>query len=130
MSTSFWINLPCGGFAFIVILLFLRPLEHRVSSNRTLRQYIVDMDPLGSIFLVSGITTFLLGIQWGVTESSWRNGKVWGSLLVAGVSIILFSFIQWKLADRASIPPRIFYQQRTIFSLSLFSCFLSMAFYV
>lgn len=126
---SFWINVPCGGVAFIIILVFLKRNICSRNCSRTIRERLVGIDPVGSLLLLLGITTFLIGIQWGGTKYAWSNPKVWGSLVASGLCITVFGAIEWKLGDKANIPARIFYQ-RTIISSSLFSCFLSMAFYM
>lgn len=95
----------------------------------TVLQRVAEIDLVGTTLLLCGITAFLLGIQWGGSRYAWSSARVWGSLLASGVCLAAFGFVEWKLGDRANIQARVFFQ-RTIISSSLFSCFLSMAFYM
>ncbi|KAL1981737.1 hypothetical protein VTN96DRAFT_2294 [Rasamsonia emersonii] len=124
----FWINLPCGGVAFGIVLIF----KNRAAplSGMSLKERLAALDPLGGILLLAGITTFLLGIEWGGTTYAWSDARVWGCILASGLITILFCVSQWKRGDRATIPSKLFFKQRTILGSSLFSCFLSMGFYV
>lgn len=96
----------------------------------SLKERLAALDPLGGILLLAGITTFLLGIEWGGTTYAWSDARVWGCILASGLITILFCVSQWKRGDRATIPSKLFFKQRTILGSSLFSCFLSMGFYV
>lgn len=58
LSVSFWINLPTGGIALILLFCFLH-LNPR--EGRPLREHIVEFDFLGLFLIVAGIITILLG---------------------------------------------------------------------
>lgn len=89
ISHSFWVNLPCGGVAFGIVLIFLKTV-HSSASRMCLKERLAALDPLGSILLLFGITAFLLGIEWGVTTYAWSDPKVWGCILASGLLTILF----------------------------------------
>ncbi|KAL5533396.1 hypothetical protein ACEPAF_5172 [Sanghuangporus sanghuang] len=124
----FWINLPFGGAAFLAVLLFFKAPKRDVG-NLTLRQKFAKLDILGAVFLICGVVCLLLALQDGGTEYPWSKAKIWGCLLGFGLLIIIFIGIQWWRGDDATIPPRIFIRQRTVFCGSVFTCFLSMALY-
>ncbi|KAL1970967.1 hypothetical protein VTN77DRAFT_2801 [Rasamsonia byssochlamydoides] len=126
----FWINLPCGGVAFGIVLLFLKRRTGNATPQMGLKERLAALDPLGGILLLAGITTFLLGIAWGGTMYAWSDAKVWGCILASGLIMTMFCVTQWKRGDRATIPSRLLLKQRTMLGSSLFSCFLSMGFYV
>ena len=93
------------------------------------KEKLARIDILGAIFLICGVVCLLLALQDGGTEYPWSRAKIWGCLLGFGLLIIVFIGIQWWRGDDATIPPRIFIRQRSVFCSSVFTCFLSMALY-
>ncbi|KZP14861.1 MFS general substrate transporter [Athelia psychrophila] len=124
----FWINLPIGGVAFVTIVAFFKPPKRKVSSL-TLREKILELDLLGALFLITAIVCLLLALQWGGTTYAWGDTKIFGLFIGFGLLISCFIFVQFKLQDKAMIPPRIFLHQRTILVSALFSTLFSMAMY-
>lgn len=94
----------------------------------TTRQKIAEIDLLGAFFLICAIVCLLLALQWGGSVYRWGDSRVFGCLIGFGLIIAIFIGLQFKLGDRATIPPRIF-RQRTVLASSWFSCFLAMALY-
>lgn len=121
------INLPFGAVSLATVFLFFKPPQRKLS-NMTVKQKIMEIDLLGALFLICAIICLLLALQWGGTTYSWKSATVWGCLLGFGLMIIIFTILQFRRGDRATIPPRIF-GQRTILSACLYSCFLSMGLY-
>ncbi|KZP14857.1 MFS general substrate transporter [Athelia psychrophila] len=124
----FLINLPFGGVAFVAVLAFFKPPKRRVSSL-TLREKILEMDLLGALFLITAIVCLLLALQWGGTTYAWGDAKVFGLFIGFGLLLACFVLVQYKLQDKAMIPPRIFLHQRTILASALFSALFAMALY-
>ncbi|KAG9239433.1 major facilitator superfamily domain-containing protein [Amylocarpus encephaloides] len=124
----FWINLPFGAIAVGAILAFFHP-PPRKDSGFSVKQKILEIDLLGALFLMCAIVCLLLALQWGGTTYAWKHSRIWGLLLGFGLLIIVFTGLQFRRGDRATIPPRIFAQRTVLFS-SLYSCFLSMGLYV
>jgi hypothetical protein len=125
---SFWISLPFGGIALAAVFFFFKnpPRKH---TNMTLKEKIAQIDLLGAFFLICAIVCLLLALQWGGSVYPWSDSKVWGCLLGFGLLIIAFSGLQWKLGDRATMPPRVLVQNRNIAALATFSTFLAMGVY-
>ncbi|KAF7985870.1 hypothetical protein HWV62_43734 [Athelia sp. TMB] len=124
----FYINLPFGAVAFVAVLAFFKPPKRKVSTL-TLGAKIRELDILGALFLICAIVCLLLALQWGGTTYAWSDSKVYGLFIGFGLIIACFIFTQFKLQDKAMIPPRIFLHQRTILVSALFSTFFSMALY-
>lgn len=124
----FWINLPFGGIALAAVAIFFKdpPARHKdMSFKEKMRQ----IDLLGAFFLICAIVCLLLALQWGGTVYPWSNSKVWGCLLGFGLLLIVFLALQWKLGDRATMPPRIILGNRTVGICALFSALLALALY-
>ncbi|EFW21631.1 conserved hypothetical protein [Coccidioides posadasii str. Silveira] len=125
----FWVNLPCGGAAFVVGLIFLKEMAPP-SAGLSITNRLVELDLLGAVLLLGGITSFVLAREWAGNVYPWSDARVWGCIVAASLVLAIFCVLQWHLGDKATLPPRLLFKQRTIFSASLFSCFLAMGFYI
>lgn len=124
----FWINLPFGGIAMLIVFIFFKnPMREHV--NMTLKDKLRELDVLGAFFLIGGVVCLLLALQWGGQTYAWGDSRVWGLLLGFGLLVIVFTAIQWYKKERATIPFRII-KQRTILSSCLFTAFVHMALYM
>ncbi|KAJ5410692.1 uncharacterized protein N7487_005051 [Penicillium crustosum] len=71
----FYINLPIGGAAMLVILLALKPAP-AMNPGLTLRQKLSKLDLLGELFLFSALICLLLALQWGGSTYAWGNWRI------------------------------------------------------
>ncbi len=121
------INLPFGGVALATTFFFFKEPK-RILSNLTTKQKFREIDLLGALFLITGIVCLLLALQWGGTTYPWNDSMIIGLFIGFGLLIAIFIVIQYRLGDKATLPPRIL-KQRTVWTTSLFNCLLSMALY-
>lgn len=106
----FYINLPIGGVAIIILMLILH-LPKAKKAGTPWRQQVLQLDPIGTAFFVSGIVCLLLALQWGGSTYAWGNGRIIALLILFVVCISVFSGVQiWK-KETATVPPRIFTQR-------------------
>lgn len=61
----FYINLPIGGLAMVVIFFFLNIARVNNPDNLTLQERILELDLIGAVVLIPAIIMFLLALQWG-----------------------------------------------------------------
>ncbi|KAK5242203.1 hypothetical protein LTS06_011670, partial [Exophiala xenobiotica] len=116
----FWINLPLGGVAMVLIF-FLLQVPDRLSTNKPLKQKLQQLNVLGLLALFPGIVCLCLALQWGGTTYAWSEGRIVALLVLAFVLLIGFVLIQiWK-PEQATVQPRIFIQ-RSIMSGFWASC--------
>jgi len=81
----FYVNLPVGGLALLVILVTMpRPRYKREHS----------IDWLGSCLLALGTTALLLGLVWGGRDYPWSSPEVIGSLAAAAVLLAAFGLVE------------------------------------
>ena len=103
----FYINLPIGGVA-MVILFFILHIPGARNTNTSWREQISQLDPIGTVFFISGIICLLLALQWGGSTYPWKDGRIITLLVLFAVLISVFIAIQrWK-QESATVPPRIF----------------------
>lgn len=94
----FWIFLPLGIVAFIMILTLFPKGERKPAES---------IDYLGSLFLTTTIVPLLLAFSWAGTEYPWASGQIIGLLAVTVVSLVIFIFIESK-AKNPVLPLHLF----------------------
>ncbi|KAK5451770.1 hypothetical protein LTS15_008030 [Exophiala xenobiotica] len=102
----FLINLPLGG-ATMVMLAFVLKLNNYKPNNTPFKEQLHQLDPLGTFVLIPAVTCLLLALQWGGTKYSWSNARIIVLLILSGMLLIVFAYIQHWRQERATIPPRI-----------------------
>ncbi|KZF24112.1 putative MFS aflatoxin efflux pump [Xylona heveae TC161] len=108
----FYINLPIGGVAMVVIAMCLRVPE-RETTKLPWTEKLLQLDALGTTALLPGMVCLLLALQWGGQTYFWNNGRIIALLTLTGVLLGAFVAAQIFLPKTAMIPPRIF-KQRSI----------------
>jgi EmrB/QacA subfamily drug resistance transporter len=83
----FWIFLPLGLVAFVMILMLFPKVERKASEK---------IDYLGSLFLSLTIIPLLLGFSWAGTKYAWGSSEILGLFGAAAVSLTLFIFVETK----------------------------------
>jgi predicted MFS family arabinose efflux permease len=115
----FYINLPIGGLAAILIFFFFQTPKAAKPQEATFREKILQMDLLGTFVLMGAIICLILALQWGGTTKSWGSADVIGVLVGFGVILAIFVGIEIWLDDRALIVPRLM-KKKTLALLALF----------
>ena len=106
----FYINLPIGGFAIIVLMLILH-IPAAKKAGTPWRQQVEQLDPIGTVLFISGIVCLLLALQWGGSTYAWGNGRIIALLVLFVLCILAFIAVQiWK-KETATVPPRIVMQR-------------------
>ncbi|GKZ24175.1 hypothetical protein AbraIFM66951_010968 [Aspergillus brasiliensis] len=106
----FYINLPVGAVAMLVILVFLK-IPDQPTARVPLSEKIKQLDIPGIVLLVPGIVCLLLALQWGGQAYPWNNSRVVALLTLAGILLVGFSAVQILLPRTATLPPRIIKQR-------------------
>jgi MFS family permease len=120
----FYINLPIGGVAAVLIFFFFNTPRAAKPQQATLGEKFLQMDLLGTFILMAAFVCLILALQWGGTTKSWGSADVIGVLVGFALLITLFIGIEIWLDDRALIVPRLM-KQKTIAFLALFQTFNS-----
>ena len=125
--TLFARNLPIGVVAFVLLFFFLTAeMRDKRGSAMSLRAKLDYLDPFGIMFICGAVTCLLLALQWGGTQHAWDSSRIVGLLVGFVLLFVIFCFIQYKLGERATIPPRLLIH-RTILFGSLSSFFITMS---
>ncbi|TKY88462.1 hypothetical protein EX895_002450 [Sporisorium graminicola] len=104
----FWINLPLGAAALVILFLFL---DIRVPLL-TGREKWQKLDLVGNAVLFGSVTSILIAVTEGGVKYHWSSPRVWVPLLVGVLGMGLFCAIEW-------VPNRL--SRKPVFPLELFS---------
>jgi MFS family permease len=103
----FYINLPVGAVTVLVILLFFQSPTQDIAKDETFLERVKHFDPVGTLCFIPAIVSLLLALQWGGTKYDWNSGRIVGLLVVFGVLILAFIYVQYRQKDDATVPVRI-----------------------
>ncbi|KAJ5690529.1 hypothetical protein N7462_004921 [Penicillium macrosclerotiorum] len=90
----FYINLPIVGFCILIFLLFFRTTKVMEPAEGTIKEKIINMDPVGTILVIGALLSFLLAMQYGGQTKSWSSSTVIG--LLVGFGLLLIVFVAWE----------------------------------
>ncbi|TLD08015.1 hypothetical protein PspLS_12075 [Pyricularia sp. CBS 133598] len=102
----FWINLPIGGLAIVVILLFLHapPGAGFGPDAKTWFHRLHTLDPIGVILLLTSLALLLVALQWGGTVYSWTDPKVYMLLVTSVILAAAFVAAEIREGSNAVMP--------------------------
>ncbi len=86
----FFVNLPVGGLALIVISLTM-------PSRAALTEHAIDW--LGAGVLAVGTGSLLLGLVWGGRQYAWGSGHVVVALAAAAVLLVVFALVERRAPE-------------------------------
>ncbi|MDR9857896.1 DHA2 family efflux MFS transporter permease subunit [Paenibacillus sp. VCA1] len=86
----FWIFLPLGIVAFIMIMMLFPKVDKKKGQH---------IDYLGSLFLTTTIVPLLLAFSWAGTEYPWGSWQIISLIAAAVVSALIFIFIETKVKE-------------------------------
>jgi len=86
----FFVNLPVGGLALIVISLTM-------PRRAALTEHAIDW--LGAGVLAAGTGSLLLGLVWGGRQYAWGSGHVVLALAAAVVLLVVFGVVERRAAE-------------------------------
>lgn len=112
----FYINLPIGGVALLLVLLFLR-VQHKREGSLWVRLKRIDW--LGNAILMSSVVAVLIALTWGGTLYTWDSWHVLVPLLVGAAGMVLFFVHQKYYATEPTMPIRVYSNTTSLLSFIL-----------
>ncbi|KAJ5683079.1 hypothetical protein N7462_006244 [Penicillium macrosclerotiorum] len=103
----FYINLPIGGLAAASIVFFFHSPDSASTAKGTLKEKLLQIDPIGTILLICTIISYNLPLQYGGQTKAWSSSTVIGLLVGFPLMIIVFIVWEWFQGERAAFPPRL-----------------------
>jgi hypothetical protein len=112
-----------------VIVFFLSIPRQSSTSGQPLLARIQELDLLGASILIPAVICLLLALQWGGSTYPWGNSRIIGLLVGFSCLAVIFTITQFRLGDRATLPPRIL-AQRTVAAAVCYATMFGAAFFV
>lgn len=124
----FYINLPIGGVSALIIFFFFSTPGRAKPAEATLREKLLQMDPLGTILIMGALVAYILALQYGGQSAPWNSSKVIG--LLVSFALIVLTFAVWEAfsGERAMIAPRLI-KKRVVWVNALYACLLSSSYF-
>lgn len=129
----FYINLPIGVITIVVIAIFF-PDPQREIEPATWKTRLWQLDPIGTAIFMPAIICLLLALQWGGVDYEWSNSRITSLFMLAAVLLCVFIYVQYKMQENATVPPRIF-KKRSVwascwFAFNTGACFLTSVYFL
>ncbi|KAG9258882.1 major facilitator superfamily domain-containing protein [Emericellopsis atlantica] len=126
----FWMLAPCGGVTFVLSYVFLPSKPRHVNFQESVRK----VDWLGTLTSSLGIIFLLIPISGGGSYFAWDSPMVISMLSIGVLSLVLFVFIEWKVAKLPMMPIEIYANPVVVVMLLQYfifgAVFQSMIFYI
>ncbi|KAI1363700.1 major facilitator superfamily domain-containing protein [Xylaria arbuscula] len=118
----FFINLPIGGAALIMIFLFLHVKHDR---SQTVREKLLRIDYIGNLLLVAATFSILYALTYGGTVFAWDSGRILAPLILGFAGFALFGWYEC-ITKEPVIPLEMFKNRTTviIFGATFFNSLL------
>jgi len=118
----FYINLPIGGLSLIVTALCMTDTSAKKTTN--IKKVLGTLDLSSTAIFLPAIICLLLALEWGGSTWSWSNGRIIALLVLSAVLLAVWSWLQVRKGDSATVPLRIA-KQRSIITGAIFAFALS-----
>ncbi|XP_014554348.1 hypothetical protein COCVIDRAFT_39781 [Bipolaris victoriae FI3] len=129
----FWVNLPIGAIVIATVLIFFRsevsPMDEDSGTKVTILDRILDLDILGALLIVGGVSALFMALEWGGSVYPWSDSRVWGCLLTFSLVLLAFSVQQFLRGERATMPSRVI-SHRSVLACYIFAFMLNVGAYV
>ena len=116
----FWINLPIGAFALLVLVIATPRSPPPSQPAATFWGKIKQLDPIGFFFVAPAAVCLLFALQWGGIRYPWSDVRIIVLFVLGGVLVAAFVAVQIWLKDEATVPPKIV-RQRSILAAIVMS---------
>ncbi|KAI3326230.1 macrolide phosphotransferase k [Xylariaceae sp. AK1471] len=97
----FYLNLPIGGLAFVLLYAFLRVNHER---DQTWKQRLLRVDVTGNVIFIASIVSVLIAITWGGTVFEWDTYHIIVPLVLGFIGLGLFLTFEWVYSTKPSFP--------------------------
>ncbi|KAJ4049489.1 hypothetical protein NW756_006732 [Fusarium oxysporum] len=125
----FYINLPIGGLAVLVILLtFKTPTGVKVV-DATLKEKLLQMDFIGTALVMGASLSLLLALQYGGVTHAWNSSVVIGLLVGFVLMVTALIGVEFWLGERAMLTPRLI-RQRTVWVNAVWGFFFAGSYFI
>ncbi|KAH0848459.1 GliA [Fonsecaea pedrosoi] len=124
----FYINLPIGGVAAVIVFIFFKTPDKAKPAKATMKEKLLQLDLVGASLMMCLIVSYILALQYGGQTHPWNSSVVIG--LLVGFVAISVVFVAWEILqkERAMIVARLF-TKRYVMVGSIFMFFFGGAYF-
>jgi len=90
-----------------VITILLKTPNPHAPSQLTIWQKILKLDLLGALITIPATVCLILALQWGGSTFPWNNSRIIGLFVGSGCLFVILAFVQVKLGDKGTFPPKV-----------------------
>ncbi|TGJ81906.1 hypothetical protein E0Z10_g6841 [Xylaria hypoxylon] len=124
----FYINLPIGALSALIVFIFFHTPKAAKPAEATLKEKILQLDPLGVALIMGAIISYLLALEYGGQSYAWNSSVVIGLLVGFGIITIVFIAWEWYQGGRAMIVPWLI-RKRSVWASGLYAFFFAGSYY-
>ena len=96
---AFWIQVPIAALCIVIVAAFL-PQAPIGPTHPSLRAGLAALDWTGTVLLVGGVTTLILGFSFHTSFIlPWSSPVVWGNLLASVVALGAFYVVEKRVKN-------------------------------
>jgi hypothetical protein len=112
----FYLNLPIGGVAFVLLFVFLRV---KYNKEMTFWQKIKRIDLIGNAILIASTVSILYALSYAGTRYPWRSWHTLVPLLVGFLGLFIFVWLQTTAISAEPLMPKRFFRAPTSIILAI-----------
>lgn len=121
-------SLPIGAIAILFVIFILKIDRKNNPNNDSIFYRVQQLDLLGASILLPAIVMLLLALQWGGSTYPWKDSRIIGLFVGFACMMIVFGYVQYRLGDNGTMPPRLFKDHNIVAAL-VFSFFFGAGFF-
>lgn len=99
----FYVNLPIGGAALVLLLVAFHPPPPKGS----LREKLARIDYIGTFLITAGLVLVLLALTFGGNEYAWKSAAVILLFTIGGLLLVAFSVWDFRLSHNPLLTPAV-----------------------
>ncbi|KAK5992681.1 Efflux pump dotC [Cladobotryum mycophilum] len=111
----FYINLPLGGAAMVILIFILKLHNPRTP----VKQGLAAIDWVGNLLVIGGTLMLLFGLEFGGVQFPWKSATVICLIVFGCVTIGLFAVWENTAAKYPLMPARLFHGRTNIAAYAL-----------
>lgn len=108
----------------LVVFLYKDPAA-RYGQKRPAKDVLKEVDYVGGVLSIFGITCFMMGLQWGASQYSWGSAHVLAPFIIGCICIVAFFIWELKFAKFPMCPKGMFKKDKQSMIVVLLITFFS-----
>lgn len=105
---GFYVGVGLNALVFALLVSFYHPMPRPNLEGLSVWRRAWRMDWFGVFLACSGITLFLVGINYGGNPHKWSSGTVLGTMIPGVLLLVVFGLWEWKGTSTGILPHAIF----------------------